>query len=316
MQDILTITLNPAVDMSTAVDHVEAGPKLRCERPAIDPGGGGINVSRAIRTLGGQTRALVAVGGPTGKKLRHLLLEEGIAYLPFRAPGETRQSLAVTDRSRRAQYRFVMPGPDWAQADVDRLLAMLPGIVPEGGFVVPSGSLPPGTGTDFIASLCHTLSGRDVQVIADLSGAGLHALLQTPGPCLNTLRMDQHEAETLHGAPLPDRTDTARFARTLRDKNIAKTVIVARGADGSVLVTGDTALHVAAANVPVQSKVGAGDSFVGAYTLSLARGEDPGSALQHGSAAASAAVMTGATDLCRREDAGRLLSHCPLTVLA
>ncbi|MBR9842948.1 MAG: 1-phosphofructokinase family hexose kinase, partial [Rhodobacteraceae bacterium] len=70
MQDILTITLNPAVDMSTAVDHVEAGPKLRCDRPAIDPGGGGINVSRAIRTLGGQTRALVAVGGPTGKKLR------------------------------------------------------------------------------------------------------------------------------------------------------------------------------------------------------------------------------------------------------
>ncbi len=316
MQDILTITLNPAVDMATAVDHVEAGPKLRCDRPAIDPGGGGINVSRAIRTLGGQTRALVAVGGPTGKKLRHLLLAEGIAYLPFRAPGETRQSLAVTDRESGGQYRFVMPGPDWAAADVDRLLAMLPGIVPEGGFVVPSGSLPPGVPADIIARLCTVLAGRGVRVIADLSGAGLAALAKTPSPGLDTLRMDRHEAETLHGAPLPDRADTARFARSLVARGVARTVMIARGADGSVLASGDTALHAAAAPVPVQSKVGAGDSFVGAYTLSLARGEDPGTALQHGAAAASAAVMTGATDLCTREDTERLLTACRLTVLA
>ena len=316
MQDILTITLNPAVDMSTAVSHVEAGPKLRCDRPEIDPGGGGINVSRAIRALGGQTRALVAVGGPTGKKLRHLLLEEGIAYLPFRAPGETRQSLAVTDRTSGEQYRFVMPGPNWAAADVERLFAMLPGIVPEGGFVVPSGSLPPGVPPDFIARLCETLAGRGVHVIADLSGDGLAALVTAPPGCLDTLRMDQHEAETLHGAPLPDRTDTARFARTLLAKGVARTVIIARGAEGTVFASGNTALHAAAADVPVQSKVGAGDSFVGAYTLALAQGADPGAALQRGSAAASAAVMTGATDLCTREDAERLLADCPLTVLA
>ena len=316
MQDILTITLNPAVDMSTAVSHVEAGPKLRCDRPEIDPGGGGINVSRAIRALGGQTRALVAVGGPTGKKLRHLLLEEGIAYLPFRAPGETRQSLAVTDRTSGEQYRFVMPGPEWSQTDVTRLLDMLPGLVPEGGFVVPSGSLPPGVPTDFIARLCAALAGRGVHIIADLSGAGLAALVADPPACLDTLRMDQHEAETLHGAALPQRMDTARFARALVDQGVAQTVIVARGADGSVLVTGQNAFHAAAADVPVQSKVGAGDSFVGAYTLALAQGADPGTALQRGSAAASAAVLTGATDLCTREDTERLLPECPLTVLA
>ena len=316
MQDILTITLNPAVDMSTTTDHVEAGPKLRCDRPAVDPGGGGINVSRAIRTLGGQTRALVAVGGPTGKKLRHLLLDEGIAYLPFRAPGDTRQSLAVTDRTSGAQYRFVMPGPDWAKGDVDRLLAMLPGVIPENGFVVPSGSLPPGVPPDFITRLCSALVGRGVHVIADVSGPALAALVSAPAPCLNTLRMDQDEAEALHGAPLPERADTARFARNLVEKGVAQTVIIARGADGSVLVNHDTSLHAAAAPVPVQSKVGAGDSFVGAYTLALARGETPGSALQYGSAAASAAVMTRATDLCTREDVERLLADCPLTVLA
>lgn len=316
MQDILTITLNPAVDMSTAVDHVEAGPKLRCDRPAIDPGGGGINVSRAIRTLGGQTRALVAVGGPTGKKLRQLLLDEGIAYLPFRAPGETRQSLAVTDRASGEQFRFVMPGPEWNDDDVTALLAMIPGIVPDDGFVVPSGSLPPGVRPDFIPRLCRKLSGHGVRIITDLSGDGLSALVAAPPGCLDTLRMDQHEAETLHGAPLPERADTARFARTLLDRGVAQTVIVARGADGSVLVSGDSAFHAAAADVPVISKVGAGDSFVGAYTLSLARGEDPGTALQRGTAAASAAVMTGATDLCTREDAERLLPLCPLTVLS
>ncbi|MDV4145117.1 1-phosphofructokinase family hexose kinase [Shimia sp. FJ5] len=315
MQDILTMTLNPAVDMSTAVDHVAAGPKLRCDRPAVDPGGGGINVSRAIRTLGGQTRALVAVGGSTGKTLRHLLLDEGIAYLPFRAPGETRQSLAVTDRDSGAQYRFVLPGPDWSAADVERLLDMIPGIVPDGGFVVPSGSLPPGVPPDFIARLCALLSGRDVRVVADVSGTALEALVARPAPGLDTLRMDQHEAETLRGTPLPTRTDTAGFARALVGKGVARTVIVARGADGSVLATAATALHAAAADVPVQSRIGAGDSFVGAYTLALALGADPGTALQRGAAAASAAVMTGATDLCTRADAERLLTDCPLTVL-
>ena len=111
MTDILTITLNPTVDLSTAADHVHPGPKLRCDAPRADPGGGGINVSRAIRHLGGDSRAFLAVGGATGEWLKVLLDAEGTRFEGFQIDGETRQSLAVTDRSTGLQYRFVMPGP-------------------------------------------------------------------------------------------------------------------------------------------------------------------------------------------------------------
>lgn len=316
MQDILTITLNPAVDLSTATDAVEPGPKLRCDRPKTDPGGGGINVSRAVRILGGQTRALVAIGGPTGKKLRHLLVDEGIAILPFRAPGETRQSIAVTDRGTGRQYRFVMPGPEWDEANCQQVLQMVETTAPEDGLVVFSGSNPPGVPDAFAAQLCDRVAGRGARTIIDTSGSALTYLATTPPAAPPfALRMDQEEAEDLARAPLPSRQDSADFAARLVAAGVATVVIVARGPDGSVLAAPDSKLHAAAAHVPVNSKVGAGDSFVGAFTLSLARGSDLAEALQRGVAAASAAVMSAATDLCTRADAERLIPECPVTDL-
>ncbi|WP_095588314.1 1-phosphofructokinase family hexose kinase [Actibacterium ureilyticum] len=313
MTDILTITLNPAVDLATTAPAVTAGPKLRCGPVRTDPGGGGINVSRAIAQLGGQSRALVAIGGTTGKKLRQLLAAEGIAVLPFRTTGETRQSLAVTDDSTGEQYRFVLPGPVWDDERVTAVLATISAAVPDHGLVVLSGSLPPGVGADFPHALCATLAERHAQVIADTSGAALHQLANATGTPPFVLRMDQAEAEELATRPLPERSDSAGFAAELVARGAAQVVIIARGADGSVLATADQRLHVTAADVPVRSKVGAGDSFVGGFAMALSRGRDLATALQYGAAAASAAVMTDATQLCRRSDFDTLL---PQTVLS
>lgn len=316
MQDILTVTLNPAVDLSTSADSVNADHKLRCDRPVTDPGGGGINVSRAVRQLGGQSRALIAICGPNGKKLRHLLMDEGIAVLPVRAPGETRLSLAVTDRETGQQYRFVMPGPDWDEDHVQNVLKIASGAVPDEGYVVLSGSMPPGVSDTFPAQLCAALQDGDTKVIADTSGTALTALAAGNGPAPYVLRMDQAEAEELAGRALPSRHDSVGFAAELVAHGAAQVVVVARGADGSVLASADQRLHAMAADVPVVSKVGAGDSFVGGFTLALARGCDLGTALQRGAASASAAVMTAATELCRREDAEALIAQCPLSDLA
>ncbi|MDP2582155.1 hexose kinase [Shimia thalassica] len=313
MRDILTITLNPAVDLSTAVDVVTAGPKLRCARPCTDPGGGGINVSRAIRELGGDSRTFVALAGHTGDKLADLLAMEGIFCLSFKGPGETRQSLAVTDTTTKEQFRFVMPGPEWSQPQVESLLETLSQHVQHGSLVILSGSLPPGMPDGFLAKLCDTVHRHGADLVADLSGDPLARLVTDKTVRAHILRMDQHEAETLNGAPLPSRAETADFAQSLIHKGAATLVIVARGADGSVLATSDTALHVAAADVPVKSKVGAGDSFVGAFTLALAQGSPLANAMQRGAAAASAAVMTEATELCRRDDVDRLTSDCKIT---
>src|SRR5690606_13039030 len=115
MIPILTVTLNPALDLATSAEVVRPGPKLRCEEPRADPGEGGTNVRGRIQRLGGEAGAWVAIGGASGVRLAGVLERGGIACVPFPGPGETRESLAVTDRTSGGQYRFVMPGPHWTK---------------------------------------------------------------------------------------------------------------------------------------------------------------------------------------------------------
>ena len=122
---VLTLTLNPALDMATTVAAVVPDQKLRCSEPLLDPGGGGLNVSRAIAALGGESLALVALGGLTGDRLAGLIRRESVPFLALTAPGETRQSLTVTDASTGQQYRFMLPGPVWSEADQDRVFLLL-----------------------------------------------------------------------------------------------------------------------------------------------------------------------------------------------
>lgn len=315
MTPILTVTLNPALDLAAATRTVRPGIKLRCDAPQVDPGGGGINVSRAIAHLGGSSRALVALGGHTGARLAELLSAEGIDTIPLPAPGETRQSLTVNESESGDQYRFVLPGPPWGATDVETALTVAAEAGRAAGLIVISGSAPPGLPPEFPSLLAARLEGSGARLILDTSGPALAHLAAGTAPRPFILRMDSHEAEGLAGAPLPTRTDTARFAAGLVAGGAADRVIVARGADGSVLAMPEGCWHAMAADVPVVSKVGAGDSFVAGCTLALARGQSAPEALQIGAATASAAVMTPATDLCRREDAEALIPACSLTAL-
>lgn len=315
MAAILTITLNPTVDLSISADHVLPERKLRCSRPDTDPGGGGLNVSRAIAALGGHSTAFVALGGPTGDKVMHLLSEQGIGLCPFPAPGETRQSLTVTDAATGAQYRFVMPGPEWGPRDVARVIDRIARAAPEDGIVVLSGSQPPGVPEDFPARLATRLARTRARFFLDTSGPALHRLMTAGAKPADVLRMDDLEAEELAARPLPSRTDTADFTQGLVRRGIAHAVIVARGADGNVLATAEGRWVAQAVPPQVVSKVGAGDSFVAAFTLARAKGLSQPEALRWGSAAAAAAVMTPATGLCLRPDFRAMLKGCALTAL-
>lgn len=313
MNAILTVTLNPTVDYSTSTKAVEPEIKLRCARPDTDPGGGGVNVSRAIAILGGHSTAFVAVGGTVGDKLMRLLAEAGIGLAPFPAPGDTRQSFSVHDRKTGQQYRFVMPGPDWAVGAVNSALTRIGRAAPRGGIVVLSGSQPPGVPDDFPTRLAARIARAGSRLILDTSGPALHHLMQEATAPAYVLRMDTEEAEELAGTKLTNRSDSADFAQSLVTRGLAQIVIVARGEDGSVLATAKDRWHTASVKVPVVSKVGAGDSFVGGFAFALSRGDAPERALQIGVAAASSAVSTKATQLCRRADVRRLTPLCTLT---
>ncbi|TNC63752.1 1-phosphofructokinase family hexose kinase [Rubellimicrobium roseum] len=311
MRDILTVTLNPALDFATQVDSVVPGVKLRCAPARTDPGGGGINVSRAIALLGGTSRCLVALAGRNGEALADLLRAAGIDLITHKAPGETRSSLSVRDEKRGEQYRFMLPGPAWAPADVIEAERSILDSARPGGLVVISGTMPPGVLPDLIPDLCGKLREKGCETVVDTSGPPLFFIARAKGPTPDYLRMNQEEADDLAGRRLASLQDSADFAQSLVRRGVARLVIVARGPEGSILATETERLHSRAADVPVRSKVGAGDTFVGSFTLAIARGEPLEEALRRGVAGAAAAVMTEGTALCRREDVERLLELCP-----
>ena len=313
MAQVLTLTLNPALDVATGVVLVVSGEKLRCTDPQYDAGGGGINVSRAVQALGGQSCALVALGGATGQRLAALLRASSVPFIALKSPGETRQSMTVTETSTGQQYRFLLPGPVWQEADQAQVLASLRAHAEQGGIAVISGSQPPGVPRDFAARLAACLP--DMRLVLDTSGSALAQAVTYPIARLNEQRMDSDEAQSLHGTPLSTPEQTADFAQSLVRRGVAECVIVARGAEGNVLALASLRLFARPPVVQVVSAVGAGDSFVAGLVLAMARGEGWEAALLQATAAAAAAVMTPATDLCRAPDVAALLPLCQIARL-
>lgn len=144
MPGITTLTLNPAVDKSTAADQVVAERKLRCGGVEHHPGGGGLNVARAVRKLGGHPTAYWMCGGAIGQLLRELLDEEGIEHHPLEIADMTRENLIVFETSSGQQYRFGMPGAKLTEAEIQACIDQLQEIDPPPDYLVLSGSLPPG----------------------------------------------------------------------------------------------------------------------------------------------------------------------------
>jgi 6-phosphofructokinase 2 len=223
--------------------------------------------------------------------------------------------MSVIDSSTGQQYRFVMPGPVWEEHDVPRALNSVDQATTGDTLVVLSGSQPPGVAKDFPSIMADHVAGRGSRLIVDTSGPALFHLAEQRRDSLYVLRMNDEEGEELAGRPLPTRADTAGFARSLIDKGVARIVIVARGADGSVMATGDGAWHAVCPPAPIVSKVGAGDSFVGAFTLGLSREDPVEECLRSGVAAASAATMTEATRLCDPDLTAKARRDCVVTQL-
>ena len=303
MKPVLTVTLNPSLDVATAVDVVRSTDKLRCSAPATDAGGGGINVARVITRLGGAAMALFAAGGPNGRALEELLADEGIGVLPVRIGGATRQSFTVLETSTRLQYRFVMPGPPLdgseLQACLDRIRMSLAGV----DYVVASGSLPSGVPADVYARIARLAKERDLRFILDTSGEALAAALEE-GVFL--IKPNARELRLLAGDETLDDDGLIAMAKGLVAAGRCQIVALSLGERGAALITRDRAETVAPPPVVIESAVGAGDAFAGALTLALSRQLGPGEALRYGIAAGTATLLTPATGLCARADVERL----------
>lgn len=306
MSVIATVTPNPTIDTSTSAGTVSPERKLRCDRPRHDPGGGGINVSRAIRKLGGDSVALYLNGGPTGGMLSRLLDTEEVEHRPVAMAGWTRENFIVVEKSSGQQYRFGMPGPDIVEPEWSGLLDAVRRLDPAPGYIVGSGSLPPGAPLDFYARLARIASERGSRAVIDTSGEPLR-LAVAEG--VHLVKPNLNELRFLAGAPLEDEMEQEEAARELIGGCKCSIVVVSLGAAGALLVTDGRVSRLRAPTVPIKSKVGAGDSMVAGIVLSLARGLSVEEAAMFGLASGAAAVMRPGTQLCRRDDAERLYAR-------
>ena len=300
---IVTLTMNPAIDVSASVDYVIPDHKLRCGAPTYEPGGGGINVARAIRRLGGATQAWFPAGGPAGALLGALLDGEGVPYRAVPIAGWTRENTNITERVTRRQFRFVMPGPMLAEREWQGILEALGALDPAPRFLVASGSLPPGVPADFYAQLARRLSGRGVRLVLDTSGEPLRRAIATG---VYLLKPSLREFEELTGEGGCEESRLPVLGRRLIDEGCCEILILSLGARGVFWMSAAARGRLAAPAVPVRSSVGAGDSMVAGVVLSLARGRALADAITFGVAAGAASVMNPGTELCRAEDVERL----------
>jgi 6-phosphofructokinase 2 len=303
MQPIVTFTVNPALDMSTEVERVEAKHKLRCGPAVFDPGGGGINVARVVHRLGGNALALYAVGGPTGRAFEELLEREGVEGCPLPIEGSTRLNVTVDETSTGDQYRFVVEGPALSEAEWRRALDILAGRITEGSYVVASGSLPPGVPDDLYARVARLCRERRAHCVVDTSGPALRAALDEG---VYLVKPNRRELQQLLQSPLTTAAEEEQAAQAIVARGESEAVALTLGSRGSVLAWRGGIARNPPLEVETRSAVGAGDSFVGALVLRLAQGRPLPEAFRYASAAGAAALMTPATELCRKADVDRL----------
>ncbi|WP_187972531.1 1-phosphofructokinase family hexose kinase [Aquibium microcysteis] len=304
MAKVLTLTLNPTVDVSGDADVIRPVRKVRTSNGRFDPGGGGINVARVLAKLGCPVEAVYLAGGEVGQMLDRLLAEQGVATRRITVEGQTRLGFIVHETSTGLEYRFVPEGP---AVDADRLDAVLEtAAAHDGDYVVGSGSLPAGVAEDFYARAADAAARRGARFVLDTSGAALKATLDRARVFL--AKPSLGELEQYAGRRL-GAEDAGTVAAEIVARGAAELVAVTLGADGAILAGPDGVVRLPTIPVRVRSAVGAGDSFLAGMVWALIEGREVAEAFRFGIAAGAAAAMTPGTELCRVEDIGALLQR-------
>ncbi|MEO6720401.1 MAG: 1-phosphofructokinase family hexose kinase [Ferruginibacter sp.] len=301
---ILTVTLNPAIDKSTLAEKLWPESKLRCVEVHNEPGGGGVNVSKALKKLGMASVALFPSGGHNGEMLKELLAAENIFFQSINTAVETRENWVVLETSSNQQFRFTFPGRAFGEQVVRDLIETIRSFSAE--YVVASGSLPPGLPDYFYGLVVKTANSVGAKCIVDTSGAALQALkgkhVYLVKPNINEL-CKMLNIEKLANNEVPDAAQQA-----VRD-GFAEIIVVSLGGDGAWLVSHDKRYFAAAPKVEARTTVGAGDSMVAGITYMLQQKESLKQALNFGVACGSAATMNEGTQLFNIEDAQRLFKE-------
>lgn len=310
---IYTVTMNPALDRTIEVEGLAPEDANRILSDIRYAGGKGIDVSRVVNELGGETIALGLVGGYTGFELEGRLINEGVLCDFTRISGETRTNIILVDRNAGVQYMLNAPGPEVTPTEVGLFFEKIRAIPPEADFVVVSGSVPRGVSPKVYAQMITVLRGKGIDRIAldadgDLLKEGCKA-----GPYM--IKPNMYEFRRLTGRYPRGPEDILEEGRKLMAQWGIKVVLVSMGAEGLIGLSGEEAHWAIPPRLRVVSAVGAGDASVAGFIFGLTKGLSFRESLRLAAAAGAAVVLTPGTELCHRRDVERLLPQVEMKEL-
>ena len=257
---IVTLTLNPSLDRTLEVGSLRRGAVIRADGARLDPGGKGVNVTRALLANGLGSRAVIPCGGPDGEELARLLAADAVPVVAVPIVGRTRSNVTLVEPDGTVT-KVNEPGPALTRAEFGRVAEAVLGCAGAADWVVMCGSLPPEVAVDVYAGFTRQFTAAGIRVAVDTSGPALLAAAAA-GPDL--VKPNREELAEAVGGSLDTLPEVVEAARSLRALG-ARAVLASLGADGAVLVDPDGAVHARGPAIEPRSAVGAGDALLAGF---------------------------------------------------
>lgn len=285
---ILCVTPNPAIDRTLALTAFVPGAILRPREVRVAAGGKGVNVARAVQTLGADAVCAGPVGGHSGHELDDLAQAEGLKTAWSWQAGETRSCLILVDDSSGQTTVINEPGPARTDAAWGLLADDLVSLAGTATFVAICGSLPPGLSADAHRHLLYRLQATGTPVWVDAHGPGLASALRVPDL---HFKLNTDEAGALFGQRSGSSEQILAVGQRFLDHG-ARTVVLTQGGASTWAISPDGAVEQPSLSIPVRNPTGSGDSFLAGLLVALEHGHPLPTALRW-AAAAGAANATG-----------------------
>jgi 6-phosphofructokinase 2 len=307
---IYTVTLNPALDRAIFVERLFQDDTTRIVSENLYAAGKGIDVSRVIRELGGQSVAMGLVGGYDGLQLEGLLINAGVMTNFTRIGGETRTNIILKEEETGRQFVISATGPEIEASEIGQLYQHILEIN-DMTCLVLSGSLPRGVSPNLYGQLI--LAGRKNNsfVLLDTDGKALAESIEYQP---TAIKPNRHELSRLVGRDLDDETAIISACKEIHQKGV-RFVLVSMGKDGLILSSEGQVTKAVAPPVEVESTVGAGDSSVAGFVTAFSQDKRIEECVRLACAAGTATAQTPGTELCHRDDVERILPLVNMSIL-
>ena len=296
---VLTVTLNPSVDRAVFIQQLKVGDTNRVVRTETDGGGKGVNLSRVLRELGGETVATGFLGGGAGAYICKVLDLQSVPHCFVEVTGDTRTNFSVEDEAQNPPTTFNERGPEVTEGDIGRLFDRVREYFPQISWLAMGGSLPPGAPADTFKKLVELAHEYGIKALVDADGGAMKlAMLAQP----DFIKPNEREASRLLDRELSGRNDAIEAARDLYQQlgGGEKIAVISRGAGGAVLACGEGEFDGMTPNVEMRSTIGCGDSMLGGMLWAIGSGLSLEEAFRWGLASGAATAATDGTEIARR----------------